>query len=185
MDGWPSVSTPVTETLSNPSEKHPTITTETATAEEVATAEQMDKAVSVLSGEGRIVASKEVMSAGDRYLLSIKSGRRTHTIPELSQKDVSGIELGPIRGETRRMKSHKPETEISDPDTAFARVLDLGISMAGEVVCLGTYTDENEDGYFVFYGIHGRPLDLYLLAYYVRKDNGEITLYQPRLEKSE
>jgi len=181
-DGRTSVSIQTTEIHSNGSERRPAfaLTTEVGTAE-VATEEQIDEAGLVPSGEGRIVLSQRLMSFGDEYLLGIKNGSWKYTIPELSQKDVAGIDLVAIRAETSQLRSPNPEIKISDPITAYARVLDLGISMLGEMGCLGTFTDENEDSYFVFYGIQEEPLSLYTHVFYVNKNDGHITLYRRRL----
>jgi hypothetical protein len=110
-----------------------------SSATDVASKEQIDSAGPVPPAKGGIVAKKRSMTTGDEYLLGIKNGGR-HAIPELSEKDVAGIDLAAIRAGTELFTSSKPEIQISDPITAYARVLDLGISLISEIVCRGTYT---------------------------------------------
>lgn len=129
--------------------------------------------------EGGVVLGNEVLSAGDKYLLNIAQGRKS--VHELTEKEVALIEFEPIRSEIKLMKSPRREVEVSDIDHAYARVIDLGISLVSEIVCLGIYEDESESGYFIFYGIRGKPLSDYLLAYYVNKTDGQVAVYRRRL----
>lgn len=120
---------------------------------------------------------KALISPGDEYLLAIKKGFYEHTIPELSQKDIAGIDIAAIRERARALESSKAEIKISDPIIAYARVLDLGISMVATISCVGTFTDENEDCYFIFYGTDGEPLSRFSYGFSVNKSNGKVSRY--------
>lgn len=168
--GLTTVSSDATKIQSIASDDRPALT------EEVATEERIDKAESVQSNKGGIVATKVLMSPGDGYLLAVKKGLVKHTIPELSQKDIVGLDLASIRAGARPLISPNAEIKISDPVAAYARVLDLGISMVAEMRCIGTFTDENEDSYFVFYGLEGKPLSLFSNVFSVNKNDGKVTM---------
>jgi hypothetical protein len=169
-NGQTPVCSDATIIQSNPPADRPTST------EVVATEQRIDNAKPNRSSKGGIVASRSLMSSGDEYLLGIKKGLWRHTIPELSQKDLVGVDLAAILAGARPLKSSNAEIKISDPVTAYARVLDLGISMTTELRCIGIFTDENEDTYFVFYGIDGKPVSRFSNVFSVNKNDGNVTM---------
>lgn len=162
------VSSDATIIESNALDKPPTLT------EVVAAKEQIGKTESVPSNKGGIVVSKRLMSFGNKYLWDIEKGFYKHTVPELSQKDLVGVDLVAIRAGARPLKSPNAEIKISDPATAYARVLDLGISMVATTQCVGIF--ENEDTYFIFYGSDGEPISRFSNVFSVNKNNGKIAM---------
>lgn len=129
-----------------------------------------------------IVPKIRVISKGDEYLIGIDNGSWRHEIPSLTPEDVAGVDLSPIRGEAMQKESPKTGIGVKDSKTAYARVLDLNISLIARIVCQGIYTSDDEKGYFVFYGYQGKPLEQFMFAYYVRKSDGLITLYRKAFE---